>query len=67
MEGSSFETLEALGYHLIREVRPVMASFISAKENSWRARVSINKPSAIPFAETPVVEIRQDIKGTYSM
>lgn len=62
MESSSFETLEALGSHLGREVLRRLRSHI--EENSYppipkdcQARIILEKPVAVPLADCPVVEV----------
>lgn len=63
MTDSSFQTLEALGFHLIRNVKQAIDSFRSPYLRNWHARISLEKPAAISFAETPVVELRQDLEA----
>jgi hypothetical protein len=61
MEETSFETLEALGHHLIlvirRDFKPWSVQVLSEPHN-WEVAVKMEKPTAIPFAEAPVVELR---------
>ncbi|CAN8099247.1 unnamed protein product [Discula destructiva] len=60
-EKSSFETLEALGAHLastvIKDLKPNPKELVYADEG-WQVKLSMEKPSAVPFAECPVVEMR---------
>ncbi|KAK4105505.1 hypothetical protein N658DRAFT_491975 [Parathielavia hyrcaniae] len=54
MEESSFETLEALGAHL---ANVVMAS--KWRQNDWLVCIRMEKPTAVPLADCPIVEVRQ--------
>ncbi|KAK0748178.1 hypothetical protein B0T21DRAFT_406716 [Apiosordaria backusii] len=60
LEESSFETLEALGTHLIDEVEKV---FVNARD--YTVKVRMEKPIAVPLAECPVVEVRRVVKDYY--
>ncbi|KAK3905849.1 hypothetical protein C8A05DRAFT_30307 [Staphylotrichum tortipilum] len=53
MEESSFETLEALGAHLAQRV-------LTSKwhEGSWGVLIRMEKPTAVPMADCPIVEVR---------
>jgi dihydroneopterin aldolase len=53
MEASSFETLEALGAQL---AETVLAS--SRCEESWQVCIRMEKPTAVPMADCPIVEVR---------
>jgi len=53
MEKSSFETLEALGAQL---AETVLSS--SWCEESWQVGIRMEKPTAVPMADCPVVEVR---------
>jgi len=53
MEESSFETLEALGAHLAERV---LAS--KWHEDSWQVLIRMEKPTAVPMADCPIVEVR---------
>ncbi|POS70264.1 hypothetical protein DHEL01_v211343 [Diaporthe helianthi] len=61
LERSSFETLEALGAHLtstiVRDFKPKPAELFTGEEG-WQVKVSMEKPTAVPFADCPVVEVR---------
>lgn len=61
MEKSAFETLEALGAYLskaiIREFKPNPKELFTGDEG-MQIRISMEKPTAVPFAECPVVEMR---------
>ncbi|KAJ4394578.1 hypothetical protein N0V93_003797 [Gnomoniopsis smithogilvyi] len=61
METSRFETLEALGAHLARTLqlgfKPDPKDLVSGDEG-WQIKLSMEKPTAVPFAECPVVEMR---------
>ncbi|KAK4158443.1 Dihydroneopterin aldolase-domain-containing protein [Chaetomidium leptoderma] len=53
MEESSFETLEALGAHLAERV------LASPKcQDGWQVCVRMEKPTAVPMADCPIVEVR---------
>lgn len=60
MEKSSFETLEALGDHLsktiIRGFKPNPKELFSGPDG-WQMKISMEKPTAVPFADCPVVEM----------
>ncbi len=53
MEESSFETLEALGAHLAERV-------LTSKwhQDSWEVCIRMEKPTAVPMADCPIVEVR---------
>lgn len=53
MEKSSFETLEALGAQL---AETVLAS--SWCEESWQVGIRMEKPTAVPLADCPIVTVR---------
>ncbi|KAI0136655.1 Dihydroneopterin aldolase-domain-containing protein [Xylariales sp. AK1849] len=61
MEASSFETLEALGAQLADRI---LSDFKvgddpkSARERGWQVKISLGKPIAVPFADSPEVVIR---------
>lgn len=61
MEQTSFETLEALGAHLADKImgdfRPRLGQLYSGP-HGWQIRISMEKPTAVPFADCPVVEVR---------
>ncbi|KAI3400454.1 hypothetical protein diail_3075 [Diaporthe ilicicola] len=61
LEKSSFETLEALGAHLtstiMRDFKPNPDELYTGEEG-WQVKVSMEKPTAVPFADCPVVEVR---------
>lgn len=61
MEKSSFETLEALGAHLAKNIkkdfRPNPKELVSGDEG-WQMKICMEKPTAVPFAECPIVEMR---------
>jgi dihydroneopterin aldolase len=53
MEASSFETLEALGAHIAEVV------FASRwREADWQVCIRMEKPTAVPMADCPIVEVR---------
>ncbi|KAK4181609.1 hypothetical protein QBC36DRAFT_317442 [Triangularia setosa] len=60
LEESSFETLEALGTHLIGKVEEV---FVNGAD--YTVKVRVEKPIAVPLAECPVVEVRRIVKDYY--
>ncbi|KAK4147603.1 uncharacterized protein C8A04DRAFT_24148 [Dichotomopilus funicola] len=53
MEESSFETLEALGALLAQTVLA-----FSFPQEGWWVRVRMEKPTAVPMAECPIVEVQ---------
>ncbi|KAH6650726.1 hypothetical protein F5144DRAFT_598154 [Chaetomium tenue] len=53
MDASSFETLEALGAHL---AEAVLAS--RWREDGWQVCIRMEKPTAVPMADCPIVEVR---------
>ncbi|KAL2139395.1 hypothetical protein VTI28DRAFT_5266 [Corynascus sepedonium] len=53
MEKSSFETLEALGAHL---TEAILSS--GWRENEWHVCIRMEKPTAVPMADCPIVEVR---------
>ncbi|KAL1842275.1 hypothetical protein VTJ49DRAFT_5660 [Mycothermus thermophilus] len=53
MEASSFETLEALGERL---AETVLAS--PGAERTWQVGIRMEKPTAVPMAECPIVVVR---------
>ncbi|KAK3940088.1 putative dihydroneopterin aldolase [Diplogelasinospora grovesii] len=55
LETSSFETLEKLGAYLAE--RLLHHEHIKTRPG-WQVRISMEKPTAVPFADCPVVEIR---------
>lgn len=61
MEESSFETLEALGSHLssriMKDFRPLGEQDYTG-QLGWQVKISMEKPTAVPFADGPVVEVR---------
>lgn len=61
LEKSSFETLEALGAHLtstiVKDFKPNPNELFTGEEG-WQVKVSMEKPTAVPFADCPVVEVR---------
>lgn len=61
MEKSAFETLEALGAHLSKSIRkdfkPNPRELVAGDEG-WQMKICMEKPTAVPFAECPVVEMR---------
>lgn len=61
LEKSSFETLEALGAHLtstiVKDFKPNPDELFTGEEG-WQVKVSMEKPTAVPFADCPVVEVR---------
>jgi len=61
MDDTSFETLEALGAHLadriMTEFRPLPGQTYSGYFG-WQVKISLEKPTAVPIADAPVVHIR---------
>lgn len=61
MEQSSFETLEALGSLLGGNVLGSFRSLLQKSDPSppedWQVRITLAKPTAVPFADCPVVEL----------
>lgn len=61
MEKSSFETLEALGANLaktvINDLIPNPKDLVYTEEG-WQVKFSMGKPTAVLFAECPLVEMR---------
>lgn len=61
VDATSFETLEALGAYLIDKIatdfRPQPEQTYSGP-SGWQIKVCMEKPTAVPFAEAPCVEIR---------
>lgn len=53
LEESSFETLEALGTHLADHVLAMPSS-----QDGWRVHIRMEKPTAVPMADCPIVEVR---------
>ncbi len=60
MGQSSFETLEALATQLAHNImigfRPLPDPYTGA--SGWQIKISLEKPTAVPFADAPTVEIR---------
>ncbi|TLD26488.1 hypothetical protein PspLS_04872 [Pyricularia sp. CBS 133598] len=65
VEGTSYETLEALGAHLVDRIT---TSFRLQPEQTysgpsgWQIKIRMEKPTAVPLAEAPCVEIRSGSK-----
>jgi len=61
MEDSSFETLEALGSSMANKItaefKPLPGQTYSGYFG-WQVNISMEKPTAVPFADCPCVEIR---------
>jgi dihydroneopterin aldolase len=55
METSAFETLEALGTNL---ADTILAWSNPGLGQGWQIRIRLEKPTAVPFADCPEVEIR---------
>ncbi|KAJ4297177.1 hypothetical protein N0V88_004095 [Collariella sp. IMI 366227] len=53
MEESSFETLEALGARLAET-----ALAVPQHQDSWQVCIRMEKPTAVPLADCPIVEVR---------
>ncbi|KAK4136384.1 hypothetical protein BT67DRAFT_397446 [Trichocladium antarcticum] len=53
LEESSFETLEALGTHLADHVLATASS-----QAGWQVHIRLEKPTAVPMADCPIVEVR---------
>ena len=63
MEESSFETLEALGAciadHVLTAFHPSNQQGPDIVDGSgWQIHVRMEKPTAVPLADCPIVEIR---------
>jgi hypothetical protein len=61
MENSSFETLEKLAAHLIKEVSSHLSRRLDKDvhlDEKVPIRVCLEKPTAVPFAACPEVEMR---------
>lgn len=54
MEESSFETLEALGTLLAQTVLA-----FSSPQEGWWVRIRLEKPTAVPMADCPIVEVQE--------
>ncbi|KAL8304028.1 hypothetical protein RB597_004637 [Gaeumannomyces tritici] len=67
---SAFETLEALGSHLARAImadfRPLATQTYSGPLG-WQVKISMEKPTAVPFADAPSVEIRAGAAGPHDI
>ncbi|KAL8370659.1 hypothetical protein RB595_000837 [Gaeumannomyces hyphopodioides] len=67
---STFETLEALGSHLARTIisdfKPLAAQTYSGPLG-WQVKISMEKPTAVPFADAPSVEIRAGAGGPHDI
>ncbi len=61
MESSSFQTLEALGAHLAHAIRAIdwfTPNGVTYPDTSqWYIKIILEKPTAVPFADSPAVEI----------
>ena len=61
MESSAFKTLEALGARLSEAIRT--SNWLAPQEvaspdiSQWQIRISMEKPTAVPLADSPVVEL----------
>ncbi|KAL2018696.1 hypothetical protein VTK56DRAFT_470 [Thermocarpiscus australiensis] len=53
LEESSFETLEALGVYLADRVLAT-----SSPHDDWQVNIRMEKPTAVPMADCPIVEVR---------
>ncbi|ROW18319.1 hypothetical protein VPNG_00344 [Cytospora leucostoma] len=64
MEKSSFETLEALGAHLTSTImsdwKPNPEELYTGDEG-WQVTIRMEKPTAVPFAEGPIIEVRASV------
>ncbi|KUI62262.1 hypothetical protein VP1G_09394 [Cytospora mali] len=64
MDKSSFETLEALGAHLstiiMRDWKPNPEELYTGEEG-WQVKISMEKPTAVPFADAPIIEVRASV------
>lgn len=61
MEGSSFETLEALGALIAEKILndfKVGEDPKTGRERGWQVKISLAKPIAVPFADNPEVVVR---------
>jgi len=61
MEESSYETLEALGSRLGSDILSGLPTLLKDADNTSpgdrQVRVTLEKPTAVPFADCPVVEL----------
>ena len=62
MEDSSFETLEALGACIADRVlsvfHPSNQELSDVDGSGWQVHVRMEKPTAVPLADCPIVEVR---------
>jgi dihydroneopterin aldolase len=61
MDGSSFETLEALGAQVAAKLLDEFTIGDDPKtgrERGWQVKIALGKPIAVPFAESPEVIIK---------
>jgi hypothetical protein len=57
MSESALETLEALASHIARTIAAETLSGDLAILPTCQIRIALEKPTAVPFAEAPVVEL----------
>ena len=61
MDETSFQTLEALGAHvankIVSDFRP-HPDETDTRHLGWQVKVTLEKPTAVPFADAPAVTIR---------
>ncbi|KAJ4413500.1 hypothetical protein N0V85_003542 [Neurospora sp. IMI 360204] len=55
LEESSYETLEALGAHLAEKI---LEPDHRKDHTKWQVHIRMEKPTAVPLADCPVVEVR---------
>ncbi|KAK4193540.1 hypothetical protein QBC35DRAFT_109438 [Podospora australis] len=60
LQESAFETLEALGAHLIDRIEE---GYVNARD--YHVHVEMEKPIAVPLADCPIVEVRRLVKDYY--
>ncbi|KAK8215723.1 Dihydroneopterin aldolase-domain-containing protein [Phyllosticta capitalensis] len=64
MEKSSYETLEALAEQLALHCSSTIGPIVPIRlEGSPRVRIRLEKPSAVPFADAPMIEISRSLTG----
>ncbi|KAK8193834.1 Dihydroneopterin aldolase-domain-containing protein [Phyllosticta capitalensis] len=64
MEKSSYETLETLAEQLALHCSSTIGPIVPIRlEGSPRVRIRLEKPSAVPFADAPMIEISRSLTG----
>lgn len=57
MEGSSYETLEALAHEILTKLKALHARKWAGGK-PWTFKIGLEKPIAVPYAEAAFVELR---------